>query len=80
MGRDNGVIAHNVTDVQGEVDGGGRGSGRVSTAEGIVNNNFCKSVVVMVGSGDEVEKTVVWGFERESDLLALEDGIVRVWM
>ena len=28
----------------------------------------------MVGSGDEVGKTVVWGVERARDLLALEDG------
>ena len=28
----------------------------------------------MVGSGDEVEKTVVWGVERASDLLALQNG------
>ena len=41
MGRYNGVIAHTVADVQGEVDGGGRESGRVSTAEGIVRSNFC---------------------------------------
>ena len=38
MGRDNGVTAHTVTDVQGEVNGGGRESGRVST---VGRSNFC---------------------------------------